>query len=305
MSAASQSPLISVERLRFHANLASSGLLCFNVKSKKNKKSGISEEVTVPSIADADNRDSVKIAADIFRRIGVTGTSKQLSAQKAGSEFEVACREFLRATFLQLSHLRPGKWDVASLSARSRLGLADYEQYAHLAAVAKACAADPELSAALGQDYLIAPDLIVVRGLEPDSRINLEGFPVVDENVARNASIRLANGGKPLLHASISCKFTMRSDRAQNSRSEALNLIRSRKGRVPHIAVVTAEPLPSRLASLALGTGDMDCVYHFALPELRAAIDAVGGDDSKESIRIMVDGKRLRDIADLPLDLAI
>lgn len=34
----------------------------------------------------------------------------------------------------------------------------------------------------------------------------------------------------PYDHASISAKFTMRSDRAQNSRTEALNLIRNRKG---------------------------------------------------------------------------
>ena len=31
---------------------------------------------------------------------------------------------------------------------------------------------------------------------------------------------------------------------------------------------MTAEPAPSRLAAIALGTGDIDCVYHFALPEL-------------------------------------
>lgn len=122
-------------------------------------------------------------------------------------------------------------------------------------------------------------------------------------NIANRS--RTANKAQPFLHASISCKLTMRSDRAQNSRAEALNLIRNRKGRVPHIAVVTAEPLPSRLSSLALGTGDLDCVYHAALPELIAAVNSVGSDDSRESLRIMVDGKRLRDISDLPLDLAI
>ena len=98
----------------------------------------------------------------------------------------------------------------------------------------------------------------------------------------------------------------MRSDRAQNSRTEALNLIRNRKGRLPHIVVVTGEPLPSRLASLALGTGDIDCVYHFALYEL---IDAVkdyskhGREDIFEMLNNLIDGKRLKDISDLPLDL--
>jgi hypothetical protein len=74
---------------------------------------------------------------------------------------------------------------------------------------------------------------------------------------------------------------------------------------VPHIVVVTGEPLPSRLASLALGTGDIDCVYHFALPELMSTVDKLGIEDSANLVRIMVDGKRLKDISDLPLDLAV
>jgi hypothetical protein len=69
--------------------------------------------------------------------------------------------------------------------------------------------------------------------------------------------------------------------------------------------VVTGEPLPSRLASLALGTGDIDCVYHFALPELIASVEALAAEDSANLVKIMVDGKRLKDICDLPLDLAV
>jgi hypothetical protein len=84
-----------------------------------------------------------------------------------------------------------------------------------------------------------------------------------------------------------------------------LNLIRNRKGRTPHIVVITAEPLPSRIASLALGTGDIDCVYHFALPELSSTLDELGLDDLAELLTIMTAGKRLKDISDLPLDLAV
>ncbi len=107
------------------------------------------------------------------------------------------------------------------------------------------------------------------------------------------------------MHASISTKWTLRSDRAQNARSEALNLIRNRKGRTPHIVVVTAEPTPSRLSSIALGTGDIDCVYHFALPELSAAVDQSGNDEAINMLHIMIQGKRLKDIGDLPLDLSV
>lgn len=69
--------------------------------------------------------------------------------------------------------------------------------------------------------------------------------------------------------------------------------------------MVTAEPLPSRIASIALGTGDIDCVYHFALYELMAAVREADLEDAGEMLRIMVEGKRLRDISDLPLDLAV
>jgi hypothetical protein len=97
----------------------------------------------------------------------------------------------------------------------------------------------------------------------------------------------------------------MRSERAQNIRTEALNLIRNRKGNTPHITAVTAEPLPTRLASLALGTGDLDCVYHFTVPELRDAVEKTGGEDQLEMLLGMIDGRRVRDISDLPFDLAI
>ena len=84
-----------------------------------------------------------------------------------------------------------------------------------------------------------------------------------------------------------------------------MGLIRNRKGRLPHIVVVTGEPMPGRLASLALGTGDIDCVYHFALNELIQAVDATHAEDSIEMLKILVDGKRIKDISDLPLDLSV
>jgi hypothetical protein len=156
----------------------------------------------------------------------------------------------------------------------------------------------------LGSDYVIAPDVLIVREPESDEHINA-GKKIVDETVALRSGLRKRNNERAILHASISCKWTLRSDRAQNARSEALNLIRNRKGRAPHIAVVTGEPLPSRLASLALGTGDIDCVYHFALPELITSVEKLPAEDSLNLVKIMVDGKRLKDISDLPLDLAV
>ena len=67
---------------------------------------------------------------------------------------------------------------------------------------------------------------------------------------------------------------------------------------------MTAEPTPSRIAAIALGTGDIDCVYHFALYELLAVLKDQNR-DNLELMETMIKGKRLRDISDLPLDLVI
>ncbi|MFC5865133.1 NgoMIV family type II restriction endonuclease [Acidicapsa dinghuensis] len=263
-----------------------------------------SNERGIPANADSGNKASVAIAKGIVGRLGTEIQGERLAGQMSGREFEDIVCSYLAETFSQLAHLRPGLWSVQQITTRNQAVLARFEQYSHLVALAKAAARDPELAAALGNDYTIAPDIVIIRGLESDARINSQRH-LVDESVSRHASLRERNDGLPILHASISCKWTMRSDRAQNARSEALNLIRNRKGRLPHVVVVTGEPTPSRLSALALGTGDIDCVYHFALPELVSAVEELDNDDTSEQLKIMIEGKRLKDISDLPLDLAV
>lgn len=237
-------------------------------------------------------------------QIGAGVGQLRLAGQSSGRQFEGICKQFVEETFLQLGHLRPGVWSVESVGSRNRLLIAQFEQYSHLIALELAAKQNPELAAALGNDYTITPDIIITRALEDDEQINSREI-LVDEETALRASLRKKNKGLPLLHASISCKWTIRSDRSQNSRSEALNLIRNRKGHLPHIVVVTGEPLPARIASIALGTGDIDCVYHFALTELVETVKTLQHSDSLELLQIMIDGKRLKDISDLPLDLAV
>ncbi len=258
----------------------------------------------VPSNADKDSKVSVSIASGIANRLKVETLSERGAGQTAGNKFEELCADYVRGTFGQLGHLRPGDWTVQQVVGRNRLQIAQYEQYAHLAELDRLSRAEAELAAALGSDYTITPDIVVTRSPEPDGVINAD-TELVDDTVSMRSSLRSVVNQRPLLHASLSCKWTLRSDRAQNARSEALNLIRNRKGRLPHIAVVTAEPLPSRLASIALGTGDIDCVYHFALNELIDATAAAGWHDAREMLNVMIDGARLKDISDLPLDIAI
>ena len=258
----------------------------------------------VVSNADSSNTTSKAIAKGIAELLKAETIGERIAGQTSGNQFEGICADFVRSTFIKLGHLRPGTWDVHQVTGRNRLEIARYEQYAHLVALDRAAKNDAELAAALGSDYTITPDVVVVRDTESDEVIN-SSARLVDDSVTTLASLRKQNGGLPLLHASISCKWTIRSDRAQNARSEALNLVRNRKGRLPHIVVVTAEPTPSRLASIALGTGDIDCVYHFALYELQATVKALGMGDAADLLAVMVEGKRLKDISDLPLDLAV
>lgn len=244
---------------------------------------------------------SIAVAQGIFDRIqSKAKLGTRLAGQISGGKFEQITRSFLEGTFSALKDLRPGNWDFNP----QKRAIFRFEQYHHLAELSQLAQRSPEIAVLLGSDYVIAPDVLVVREPEPDEVINADTV-LVDDAVALRSGIRQRNNKLPLLHASISCKWTLRSDRAQNARSEALNLIRNRKGRAPHIAVVTGEPLPSRLASLALGTGDIDCVYHFALPELISTVEELGAEDTMHLVNIMVEGKRLKDIADLPLDLAV
>lgn len=277
-------------RKRFHASLLAAVL--------QNSSTGI------PSNADKDSRPSVLFAQGILNLLGSSVTGVRLSGQTSGKHFETITKIFLQETFASLAHLRPGSWEIRCIGNRAGHSIAHFDQYAHLIALQQAAKKDRALAAALQSDYTITPDIIIARQPEPDSVINAQN-DIVDESVAKRSPLRGHYNSESILHASISCKWTLRSDRAQNARSEALNLIRNRKGRLPHIAVVTGEPLPSRIASLALGTGDIDCVYHFALEELAQTVAASTYHDAKELLDIMIDGKRLKDISDLPLDLAV
>lgn len=284
------SSLISERRRAFHADLLA------NVLSVDSNG--------VATNADGSSVMSKRLAARIAELLQSDVGRNRLPGQTAGSQFETIVELFVTSTFLHLEHLRPGNWEVRKMGTRAKLGIAGFEQYGHLVQLAKLAKENPELAVALGADYVIAPDVVVIRLPEPDSKLN-EREEIVDFECAHLSPLREANKGLPSLHASISCKWTLRSDRAQNAKSEALNLVRNRKGRLPHIVAVTGEPLPARISSLALGTGDLDCVYHFALPELRQALIECGDATGIELIETMVTGKRLKDISDLPLDLAI
>lgn len=147
--------------------------------------------------------------------------------------------------------------------------ITEFVQYRHLRRVDKLVRSNLELRLALGRDYLIKPDVTV----------GLMGAEFGDEG--------------PFLHAAISCKWTIRSDRVQNIRHEFNQMIRHRRGRQPHLVTVTAEPLPSRLVSITRGTGEVDAVYHIAFDALDAAVRSHGNAAQREAWEECVEHRRL------------
>ncbi len=282
--------LITEARKKYHQALLSNGVLTVDKRG-------------VPSNADSSSKLSINIAHGIAELLMAEMHEKAVG-QTSGAKFEQFNMDFLASTFPYLQNLRPGKWHIAKLGNRSAIKTSSFSQYEHLEYLSQLTRNDARLAASMGNDYMVAPDIVIYREPERDDVINSNAL-IVDDSVCHLTDMRKENGGLPILHASISAKWTMRSDRAQNSRTEALGLIRNRKGRLPHIVVVTGEPMPARLASLALGTGDIDCVYHFALYELVKSVENIQAEDSIELLNILIQGKRLKDISDLPLDLTV
>lgn len=259
----------------------------------------------IASNADRGSQASREVALHLANNLGVPVRQK-LAGQTMGKNFENAVGTFLCTTIQSMAAVQPGNWFVDVVGSSRREGhVACYEPYRHLGKLAVEIEKKRTLAAVLGNSYSISPDILVTRDAYSDEALNAQ-LEFVDEQAGLLSPMRASNtqpSAPRFLHAVVSCKFTMRSDRAQNTRSEALNLIRNRKGRAPHIIAITAEPMISRIASLALGTGDIDMVYHAALPELRKAVHEAGSEDAQEILEMLVDGQRLRDIADMPLDL--
>lgn len=219
-----------------------------------------------PNIADRSSNTSRKISAELLDALGVTASTAH-PGQTTGAMLEVAVHDHLASEL-------PGSRSGRSVVVSRRTVVSDFRQYAHLATLRRLIENDGTgtLKASIGTDYLVTPDVTV--GLD-------------------------AGDGPPFLHAAIPCKWTLRSDRAQNVRHEAVVLIRHRRGRLPHITPVTAEPMPTRLASLARGTAEIDALYHVALNELDSAVRASGASKQIKVLDELVGHDRLKDLSEL------
>jgi hypothetical protein len=216
----------------------------------------------VPNFADVDNAESMRIGAGMLDELAVVRDVASHVPKDPGGPLEQAVRDHLSQTLPGLH--RDRDWVVA----RGAI-ITQFDQYAHLSKVAELVRAAPELRITIGMDYLIRPDVTVALGNVPTA------------------------SGLPPLHAAISCKWTIRSDRVQNIRHECLQMIRHRRGRQPHLITVTAEPLPSRLASIARGTGEVDAVYHVAYDALDTSVAEHANPAQQDAWREVVGQRRL------------
>jgi hypothetical protein len=243
-------------------------------------------QTSTVNVADVSNYISSRIGWEWGRLLPGAFHAKTIKGQTAGDRFTSQVRSFLQSGIALCQDVRKTDWKYQLEETHSRKGTkkkstaknprikaSSFAQYQHLDRIRETFKDRPDLEAVFGSDYIVEPDIVVfsypfdTAGLGGRTTASIATFSPLFTGIAVGQDL-------PFLHASVSCKLTIRSDRAQNARLEALNLIRTRKGRVPNIAFVTAEPLPSRIGSLALGTGDVDCIYHAGLYELQAALEA-------------------------------
>lgn len=233
-----------------------------------------------PNLADVGGMESLRIAGATYQALGITRMTDEVLGEEDGSEgssgsaLERGIEADIKAALRGLDGSR--RWTVSRFGDVSR-----YAQFEHLKILQALFEAQPALRATLGRDYQVRSDVYV-------------GVEHPDDWTA-----------SPFLHAAVSCKWTIRSDRVQNVRHEFATMVRNRRGRLPHLVLVTAEPLPSRLISIARGTGEVDSVYHLMFEELAEAVAAVATVEQQAQWTEMVEQGRLRPYSALARDLTL
>ncbi|WP_052442842.1 NgoMIV family type II restriction endonuclease [Streptacidiphilus neutrinimicus] len=267
----------------------------------------------LPNTSDSSDKFSIEIGQALFFELGVP------PAAEAGPVAKPWAAAMVADLTGQLSTAAP------HLTVSAERQLLQFEQYAHLG-VAKnlgddagfeVASAISALEGALEADPGLIPGGVLtavdglraaVAGAEERRRLLLDLMadesPLnLDLAVERETITDQPSAVPPHLVAGFSLKWSLRTDRLQDPRTQGAQMAALRRGRMPHFAAVTMEPRPYFLGRLGMGTGDLDCVYHLALPELDKAVNAVCVGPRRvkhrDTFRRMVDQRRLRDYGEL------
>lgn len=230
-------------------------LLAWRPNGAKNSRS---HTPYVGNQCDGSNDASRQISQHVLLALNIAHVGSD--GDTMGAPFEQAVRDDLAVSLPTTDPAR--QWTI-----RNGQAVTDFVQYSHLTVLDAAVRRDKVLRTEFGRDYRINPDVVIgVDGTTP-----------------------------PLLHAVISCKWSMRSDRVQNIRPEGATLVRHRRGRAPHFVVVTCEPIPTRIAAIAMTTGEVDAVYHVAFNETADGVAKYGTAEQQDYWAEMVAQRRLVD----------
>lgn len=264
-----------------------------------------------PSTSDNNDPLSIEWGRALFAQLGVLSDTPEVSG--VGSSMERMAGE-------HLASVRP---DLVTRSSRKAL---EFAQYSHLAVFQSfkraygGPVADLEqemrllltspledeiartLRRALDAEVRTRKDHELILGLV--EQMPEESMLKIDLTVAEDAP-------NPRLLVALSSKWSLRTDRAQDCVSQGAKLVSLRRGRMPHYAVLTMEPRPAMLRLIAYSSGSVDCVYHMALPELRAAaaeLEKRRGAKSwklRQDLERMVGQGRIRDYDDLVREVVV
>ena len=182
--------LILDARKKFHRSLIESGMW------------GV-DSIGVPSNADVGDRAKARegkfnVSTLIAQKMAaIAGVPQTTGAKKmgtsAGVKFEDLIAEFIRDTFPNLQHIRPGFWTVLSLGNQSQTKASSFAQYEHLEYLMELVKTNSRLMTVLGNDYVVAPDIVVYRGLYEDGEINVDQ-QYINDDVCKMAALRKKNG---------------------------------------------------------------------------------------------------------------
>ena len=264
-----------------------------------------------PNTSDSNDAGSVEWGHALFNELGVPSGAP--AAPQIGELMEsgVARDLLARRPDLAIGTSRPAR---------------DFEQYRHLAVfrdfqrryqtpsvgiiekVRRGMneAADPHVESALeaalqGLLQSEANDELVTSLLDQMPEESLLRIDITAADTYPNGRLLVA----------LSSKWSLRTDRAQDCVSQGAKLSSLRRGHMPHYAVVTMEPRPAMLRLIAAGSGNVDCVYHLALPELRraaAAIESRRGSEAwapRRTLERLVEQGRVRDYSDLCREITL